>query len=88
MALFTATGVNPADAAQRESALTQDTSASFQNASGYSRSWYAVVSFILMFGLSFVDRLILSLLAPEINREFGTSDTQIGLRFGLGFGVV
>jgi MFS family permease len=51
-------------------------------------AWYAVCIFMLMFGLSFIDRLILSLLAPAINEHLGISDTQIGLLFGLGFGVV
>jgi MFS family permease len=51
-------------------------------------AWYAVCLFVLMFGLSFVDRLILSLLAPAITDQLDISDTQIGLLFGLGFGVV
>lgn len=53
-----------------------------------SRAWYAISIFVLMFGLSFVDRLILSLLAPDIKEQFRISDTQIGLLFGLGFGAV
>jgi MFS family permease len=51
-------------------------------------AWYAVCIFMMMFGLSFIDRLILSLLAPAINEHLRISDTQIGLLFGLGFGVV
>lgn len=59
-----------------------------QQSSALGSAWYAVGLFVLLFGLSFIDRLILSLLAPDINRQFGTSDTQIGLLFGLGFGTV
>lgn len=51
-------------------------------------AWYAVGIFVMLFGLSFIDRLILSLLAPAINEHLQISDTQIGLLFGLGFGVV
>lgn len=51
-------------------------------------AWYAVGIFVMMFGLSFIDRLILSLLAPAITVQLHISDTQIGLLFGLGFGVV
>lgn len=51
-------------------------------------AWYAVGLFLLLYGLSFIDRLILSLLAPAINEQLQISDTQIGLLFGLGFGVV
>lgn len=51
-------------------------------------AWYAVGIFVLLFGLSFIDRLILSLLAPAITEQLHISDTQIGLLFGLGFGVV
>lgn len=51
-------------------------------------AWYAVCIFVMLFGLSFIDRLILSLLAPAITEQLHISDTQIGLLFGLGFGVV
>ncbi|WP_189338403.1 MFS transporter [Sphingobium sp. SCG-1] len=41
-----------------------------------------------MFGFSFIDRLILSLLAPSIHEHLHISDTQLGILFGMGFGVV
>lgn len=53
-----------------------------------ARAWYAVCIFILLYGISYVDRLILSLLAPAISAQLAISDTQIGILIGLGFGVI
>lgn len=53
-----------------------------------SREWYAVCLFVLLLSLSFVDRQILSLLAPSVSKYLAISDTQIGVLFGLGFAVV
>ena len=53
-----------------------------------ARSWYAVCVLVLLFGISFTDRQILSLLAPTISEHLGISDTKIGVLFGLGFAVV
>lgn len=52
------------------------------------RAWYALSILILLYCMSFLDRLIISLLAPSISEHLEVSDTQIGVLFGLGFGVV
>lgn len=52
------------------------------------RAWYAVCIFILLYSISYVDRLILSLLAPTISAELAISDTEIGILIGLGFGII
>lgn len=54
----------------------------------YGRAWYAVGVLMLLYCLSFTDRLILALLAPAVTETLGVSDTQIGLLFGVGFGVL
>ena len=53
-----------------------------------ARRWYAVCIFVLLLSMSFVDRQILSLLAPAVSKYLGISDTQIGVLFGFGFAVV
>jgi MFS family permease len=53
-----------------------------------ARAWYAVGILLLMYCLSFVDRMILAVLAPLISASLHITDTQIGLLFGLGFGVL
>jgi len=40
-----------------------------------------------MYMFSFVDRQILSLLIPSIKKDYGVSDTQIGLLVGLAFAL-
>lgn len=52
------------------------------------RAWYAVGILMLLYCMSFLDRLIIALLAPAVSESLHVSDTQIGLLFGLGFGVV
>ncbi len=53
-----------------------------------TRAWYSLWMFVLLFSMSWVDRQILSLLAPSVSKYLGISDTQIGVLFGLGFAVV
>ncbi|AUW59684.1 hypothetical protein C1T17_17930 [Sphingobium sp. SCG-1] len=52
------------------------------------RAWYAVCIFVLLYTISYVDRLILSLLAPAVSQSLSITDTQIGVLIGLGFGVL
>src|SRR5690606_960344 len=52
------------------------------------RAWYAICVLVLLYSLSFIDRFILSLLAPAVSEHLQLSDTQLGVLFGLGFGVV
>jgi MFS family permease len=49
--------------------------------------WYAVIILLLAYVLSFVDRIIMSLLVIPIQSDLGISDTQIGLLMGLAFAI-
>ena len=42
---------------------------------------------LLAYTLSMCDRMILSILFPDIKAEFGLSDTQLGLLGGLSFAL-
>lgn len=55
---------------------------------GPARAWYAVGLLVLLYCISFTDRLILALIAAPISQALHASDTQIGLLFGAGFGVL
>lgn len=50
---------------------------------GYS--YYIVVLLMLAYMLSFLDRVLISLLVEPIRTEFGLGDTEIGLLVGFGF---
>ena len=50
-------------------------------------SWYISVLFCALYTLSFVDRLIVSLLVEPIKADLGLSDTQISLVHGFSFAV-
>lgn len=50
---------------------------------GYS--YYVVVLLMFAYMLSFLDRVLISLLVEPIRAEFGLSDTQVGLLVGFGF---
>ncbi|MGE0830572.1 MAG: MFS transporter [Hyphomonadaceae bacterium] len=51
-------------------------------------AWYAVFILLLLYTLSYLDRLILALLAAPISSSLHLSDTQLGLLTGSGFGIV
>lgn len=53
-----------------------------------SRAWRAVALLCLLYCLSFVDRMILSLLVAPIMQELGLSATQMGVLFGLSFAML
>ena len=50
-------------------------------------SWYVLGILVLVYVLNFVDRQILSILANDIKRDLGLSDTQLGLLAGPAFAV-
>lgn len=52
------------------------------------QAWYAVILLLLLYIISFTDRMILALLAAPVSEALNVSDTQIGILFGVGFGVV
>lgn len=51
-------------------------------------AWRAVGLLSLLYCLSFVDRMILSLLVTPMKAELTLSDTQIGILFGLSFAAL
>jgi MFS family permease len=51
-------------------------------------AWYTVALLVLLYCGSFLDRNILPLLATPVAAALGISNTQIGLLYGLGFGVL
>jgi len=53
--------------------------------SGYA--WYVVAVLLLAYTLSFIDRMILSLLVGPIRADLGISDTQMSLLMGFAFAV-
>jgi len=46
-----------------------------------------LVLLLLVYTLSISDRMILSILFPDIKAEFGLSDTQLGLLGGISFAL-
>lgn len=50
-------------------------------------AWYATLMLALMYWLSILDRLIISLMVGPIKRDLGITDTQFGMLSGLSFAV-
>lgn len=50
-------------------------------------AWYALFVLVLVYIVNFVDRQILSILVPDIKRDLGVSDAQIGFLYGTAFAV-
>jgi MFS family permease len=50
-------------------------------------AWYALFVLVLVYVVNFIDRQILSILVPEIKRDLGVSDAQIGFLYGTAFAV-
>ncbi len=59
--------------------------ASEQQASSYS--WYVLLVLVLVYVLNFIDRQILSILAVDIKRDLGLTDSQLGFLGGAAFAV-
>jgi MFS family permease len=58
----------------------------FRISEGYR--WYVVWLLFFVYVLNFVDRQILTILVEPIRKEFGFSDTQMGLLGGFAFALV
>ena len=56
-----------------------------QKASGYS--WYVLLILVLVYILNFIDRQILSILAVDIKRDLGLTDSDLGFLGGAAFAV-
>jgi MFS family permease len=50
-------------------------------------AWYVVFALTAIYMLSYMDRVILSLLVAPMKRDLGISDTQVGLLQGFAFGL-
>lgn len=50
-------------------------------------AWYVVAALLVAYTLSFIDRMILSLLVGPIRADLGISDTQMSLLMGFAFAI-
>lgn len=50
-------------------------------------SWYVLFLLFLVYALNFIDRQVLTILAPHIRRDLGLSHADIGFLYGTAFGV-
>jgi len=67
---------------------TQDTITSVEDPwPSATHAWFVVVILALANTLSFIDRMILSLLVPALKADLGLSDTQISLLQGFAFAI-
>ncbi len=56
-----------------------------QQASPYA--WYVLSVLLLIYVFNFIDRQILSILAEDVKRDLGITDSEIGFLYGTVFGV-
>ena len=56
-----------------------------QPASRYA--WYVLGVLVLVYVLNFIDRQIITILAPDIKRDLGLNDADIGFLYGTAFAV-
>ena len=54
----------------------------------YRQGWQITIYLTLLFIMSFVDRLILVVLAPSVSHDIGFVDSQMGFILGAGFAVI
>lgn len=50
-------------------------------------SWYMLAVLVLVYLLNFVDRQLITILAPDLKRDLGISDSDFGFLYGTAFGV-
>ncbi len=74
-----------AQPAGKDAIVTADGTASFQASSAYR--YYVLWLLFIVYGLSYVDRQILSILMEPIRQEFNFSDMQLGLLSGVAFAI-
>lgn len=56
-------------------------------AAASARSWLSLAILCAVMMLSYIDRVLLAAVAEPLRREFGLSDTELGLLTGLSFGL-
>jgi MFS family permease len=67
--------------------LTAEPPGNATAAPGPAYAWYALVVLVLVYMLNFIDRQLLTILAPDIKHDLGISDAQFGFLYGTAFGV-
>lgn len=67
-------------AGTREETIVPPTKAS-------SYAWYALGILFLVYVLNFIDRQIITILAPDLKRDLGLDDADIGFLYGTAFAV-
>jgi len=65
--------------------VTDETIQPATKASPYA--WYALGILFLVYVLNFIDRQIITILAPDIKRDLGLDDADIGFLYGTAFAV-
>lgn len=50
-------------------------------------AWYVLAILFLVYALNFIDRQIITILAPDIQKDLGLSHADIGFLYGTAFGV-
>ena len=50
-------------------------------------AWYVLFVLFLVYALNFIDRQIITILAPDIQKDLGLSHADIGFLYGTAFGV-
>ena len=74
-----------ADAASENETEYQRQPLPATQASGYA--WYALGILFLVYVLNFIDRQIITILAPDLKRDLGLNDADIGFLYGTAFAV-
>lgn len=50
-------------------------------------AWYMLGVLVVVYVLNFIDRQLLTILAPDLKRDLGISDSDFGFLYGTAFGV-
>ncbi len=50
-------------------------------------AWYLLGVLVLVYVLNFIDRQLLTILAPDLKRDLGISDSDFGFLYGTAFGI-
>jgi MFS family permease len=61
--------------------------ASARAASGGAYSWYVLALLVVVYSVSLVDRQILAILASDLKRDLGLTDSELGLLYGTVFAI-
>ncbi len=49
--------------------------------------WYVLGLFTVVYAFNFIDRQIITILAPYLKADLGITDAQVGLLFGTAFAL-